>query len=321
MNKIVNTDRLSPAQASSVWEPSLGACEATVEVHNLHCAPSPAFALILPAFRLPPNCLTALIGPNGSGKTTLLSCVLGSRPAGHGTVQLFGHPVRQLPVAKRARIGVQLQDVGFNEQYKVQDIVKLHRLVYAASDPAIFDAFRIAELDAKRFGALSSGEKQRLQLAMAMAHRPELMIFDEPSSNLDAYFEGVFCDLLTRARHDGASSIFITHSPRVVAISNQILFLRDGRVEHQGPQRELISKLFGPVGCLFAGNSAAQSHVQSALAAVPGVRFRLTRDGLQAFGDAPLRRAAIEAAAQVELERFALWSPDAADLMQEVKND
>ncbi|MBV8753539.1 MAG: ABC transporter ATP-binding protein [Hyphomicrobiales bacterium] len=295
-----------------------------IDIDALHERVGGKFELTIPGFRLPPGRVTALIGPNGSGKSTLLSYLLGMRTATRGSIRVLGHQPGKLPIRERVRIGVQLQDAGYNDIYLVRDIRKLHQAAYPRSRDDVFQAFGVTELGASRFGSLSSGEKQRVQLAMAMAHGPDLMIFDEPTSNLDPHFEGVFCELLRKQAAENATlaCLFVSHSPRAVAVCDDVLFLRAGGVEHYGRKEVVVDDMFGSVGCSFTGRAEARAAVERALASVPDIRARRTRDEtLTVHGGEGLREAASAAARNIELDRFMVWSTDASDLLESIKND
>lgn len=277
------------------------------------------FVLTIPAFRVAPGKRTALIGPNGSGKSTLFAHLLGERTASHGIVQVLHHPAGQLPVADRQRIGVQLQEGGYNERYLVRDICTLHKRAYAVSRDDVFQAFDVAELAKRRFGTLSSGQKQRVQLAMAIAHAPDLLLLDEPTSNLDPHFRHAFCSLLADCAH--ANPVFaclaVTHAREVVAACDEIVVLRAGSIDQCGPKDLVVQRHFGPYGCAFTGCEAVRSRAELALARAGNVVRAATRgDTLTVFGGDWLYSAAIALANTLPVERFTVWKTDASDLLE-----
>ncbi|RDU94571.1 ATP-binding cassette domain-containing protein [Trinickia dinghuensis] len=299
------------------------AAERVVLVESLSDRVSEQFTLTIPAFRVNAGSVVAVIGPNGAGKSTLLAHLFGERSATHATVRVLGCRAGALPVRERQRIGVQWQEAGYNERYLVRDIRSLHERAYRVSRPEIFDAFDLGPLARSRFGSLSSGEKQRLQLAMAMAHSPDLLILDEPTSNLDPRFTQVFCRLLADMAQSNArfSCLVITHCADVVAICDEILMLQAGSIAHHGPRNTIIRQQFGPVGCSFTGLADARREVQ----------LRLTRGGLSihpktigqtltVHGGEALRAAALDAARDLPLARFALWETGAADLLESINH-
>jgi ABC-type multidrug transport system ATPase subunit len=279
------------------------------------------FVLTIPALRVAPGKRTALIGPNGSGKSTLFAHLLGERTASHGTVQVLDHEAGQLPVADRQRIGVQLQEGGYNERYIVRDICTLHKRAYSISRDDVFQALDLANLAKRRFGTLSSGEKQRVQLAMAIAHAPDLLLLDEPTSNLDPHFRHAFCSLLADcARANPAfACLVITHAREVVAACDEIVVLRAGSIDQYGPKDLVVRRHFGPYGCAFTGCEAVRSRAELALARAGSIQRVMTRgDTLTVFGGEWLHSTATALANALPVERFSVWKTDAFDLLESI---
>jgi ABC-2 type transport system ATP-binding protein len=280
------------------------------------------FSLRIPHLGLHAGEMLVLLGANGSGKSTLLSCLMGAERAEHGEIDVLGAAPDCLRPAQRQHLGVQWQGAGYNELYRVGELRTLHRLSYARSDAAVFEALGVPELSNRRYGLLSSGEQQRVHLALALAHHPQLAIFDEPTSNLDPRYEAHFCQLL-RQRHQpgsGQASLCITHSASVAQQAQRVLVLRKGAIDRLGTLEILVLDRFGTVGCRVAGSTAQLDAARQHL----GASARLSRGeagALTLYGDAALREAAQELARQHEFEHFALWRPGAADLLESIKHD
>ncbi|MGP8431872.1 ATP-binding cassette domain-containing protein [Paraburkholderia fungorum] len=297
--------------------------ETPILVESLSDLVTDQFALTIPAFRVAAGTMTAVIGPNGSGKSTLLGHLLGERSTAHGTVRVLGYRAGAVPVNQRHRIGVQLQEAGYNERYLVRDIRTLHERAYEVSRPDVFDAFGVDAVAKSRFGSLSSGEKQRVQLAMAMAHSPELLILDEPTSNLDPHFRQAFCRLLADMAQGNASfsCLVITHAAEVVAICDEILMLQAGSIAHHGLKDAIVLQQFGPVGCAFTGAADVRREAEQRLLRGGAIiRPKTTGDTLTVFGDEDLRAAALEVACQLPLLRFTVWNTNAADLLESINH-
>lgn len=301
--------------------------DALIEVDNLLFQRGAAFALRIPELRLYPGEMMAVIGANGSGKSSLLACLLsagaGRAAAFHGQVRMLRAADLRAGFAQRHRLGVQRQDAGFNELYRVRDLQRLHQRTYTRSDAAVFGAFGVPALAKKAFGALSSGEQQRVQLAMALAHHPQLALFDEPTSNLDPHFEDVFCRHLRARQQDGSgfASLFVTHAGRVAALCDRLLLLHQGAIDRIGSREALVRERFGSVACRFTGPAPQLDAAADLLAGNAAVR-RQHRDArsLTLYGDAPLRALAQRALAALDFERFSLWRPGAADLLEALKH-
>ncbi|KAB7598134.1 ATP-binding cassette domain-containing protein [Verminephrobacter eiseniae] len=278
------------------------------------------FTLCVPELHLACDEVLGVIGPNGSGKTSLLSCLLGTAQAGHGRVTLLGDPAGRLALATRQHFGLQMQGAGYNELYLVRDIQRLHGLIYGRSDAAVFDAFGVPALGAKRFGRLSSGEQQRVQLAMALAHHPRLAVFDEPTSNLDPAYEETFCGIVRTRRAAGDfGALVITHSPRVVTLCDRLMILDAGKVDALGAPSELVKARFDLVGCRIVAPAPARAE---ALAALRDTARRVIENdrSLVLYGGADLRQAAFVHLQSHGVDSCTLWTPDATDLLEGIRH-
>ena len=178
------TEQTSPEATVHKLAPAAPAVQevALVDVSNLLVQHDKGFSLRIPQLQMFPADMLAVLGANGSGKSTLLSCLFGGGVSFAGSVQLLGQQPGQLPLAQRHRLGVQWLGAGFNELYRVREIQELYRRCYGRSDASVFEAFGVPELGKRRFGRLSSGEQQRVQLAPSPCgvhdpdHLPEVQL-------------------------------------------------------------------------------------------------------------------------------------------------
>ncbi|QLL12566.1 ATP-binding cassette domain-containing protein [Pseudomonas chlororaphis] len=197
--------------------------------------------------------VTAIVGPNGAGKTTLIEALLGLRPALLEDAQLLGVPAAQFhsSIRHRQRLGVQLQGVEYTDASSVSEILALHRALYRQQDATVAEALGIDELGALPYSALSRGQKQRLDLFMALAHRPDIAVLDEPFTGLDRAFIERVMHLL---RHElaGLTILMICHSAEELETASDVVWVCRGRVEFSGDKETLKSQLVG----------AFQAHLQ-----------------------------------------------------------
>ena len=302
--------------------PAVAHEQALIDVSNLSLSHGNGFSLRIPQLQLHPGDMLVVLGANGSGKSTLLSCLLGAGAGFEGQVKLLGCVPGQLDLAQRHRLGVQSQGAGFNELYLVREIQELHRRCYARSDAAVFEAFGLPALGNRRFGRLSSGEQQRVQLAMALAHHPQLAVFDEPTSNLDPHYEDVFCQTLKdrHATDAGFASLCVTHSPRVATLCERVLLLDKGAVDALGALQALVNKRFDSIGCRIVGSGAQLDAAEAVFSGSQAVCRRRGAHALTLYGGPQLREPAQAFVAQHEVQHFSLWRPDAADLLEAIKS-
>jgi zinc transport system ATP-binding protein len=148
-----------------------------------------------------------IIGPNGSGKTTLLKIILGLLKPSSGTAKIFGDE----PVRARKLIGYvpQHADLDRNFPVNVMDVTLMGRLSrtslfgrYSKADreaaEAALEDMVVADLMKKSFGNLSGGQRQRVLIARALASQPRLLLFDEPTANVDTKAENDIYELLSK---------------------------------------------------------------------------------------------------------------------------
>ena len=177
-------------------------------------------ALVECSFQVRPGRLTGFVGPNGAGKTTAMRTVLGLVTPDVGTVRWDGHVVGG---ADRRRFGYMPEERGLYPRMRVADqLVHLGRLsglrTAAATRAAEqwLDALGLADRKAARLDDLSHGNQQRVQLAAALVHSPDLLVLDEPFSGLDPIAMDAMSALLTELAHNGAAVLFSSHQLDVV---------------------------------------------------------------------------------------------------------
>lgn len=197
---------------------------------------------------------SVLVGPSGSGKTSILQLLMRLYDPCEGSIFFDGVDIRQAGIATlRGQFGLVSQDILlFN--LSLRDNIRMGRL--DATDEDIMEALRDAEildfvlslpegLDTpvgERGGHFSGGERQRLVLARALVRRPAILVLDEATSALDVETES---GLLTTLRHLAQSRqltiIAVTHRLRLAALADQVVIMREGRVECAGSPADLLN--------------------------------------------------------------------------------
>jgi ABC-2 type transport system ATP-binding protein len=185
-----------------------------------------------------------VLGPNGAGKTTLLEILEGLSSADEGEVRVFGERLdpRRYP---RRRVGVVMQREFALDQITVAEYAELFAAIYEVDGGAKTILAR-ADLESRAGTALeriSGGEAQRLFLAAAVVHRPELIFLDEPTGQLDPESkERIGQEIRALAR--SSTVVMTTHDLREVdAVCDHVLFLVDGELKAQGRRETLIAEV------------------------------------------------------------------------------
>jgi putative ABC transport system ATP-binding protein len=183
--------------------------------------------------------VVAVYGPSGSGKSTFLHLVAGLDSPSAGEVRVFGRPLDRLSDDElseyRAEIGLVFQKDNLIASMTAQENVELalrlaHDTDVRASAREALAHVGLSHRAAHRPGALSGGEQQRVAIAAAAARRPQLILADEPTGELDTENERIVLDTLVGLRDAiGSTVVIVTHSDRAAGRVDEVIELRDGR--------------------------------------------------------------------------------------------
>jgi len=195
-----------------------------------------------------------IVGPNGSGKSTLVKNILGIVRPEKGRVELFGKPLASF--REWGKIGYLPQRLGALNAHFPGTVKEIVQMGLPKKDPAMLartlEKMAIGHLASRLIGELSYGEQQRAMLARALLRRPELLIFDEPTTALDPETREIFY-ALTRAmsRTDGTTIILVTHDIGVIGQYARNLLYLDKKIIFLGSFGDFCSSpdmtgFFGP---------------------------------------------------------------------------
>jgi ribosome-dependent ATPase len=198
-------------------------------------------------FRIERGEIFGFLGSNGCGKTTTMKMLTGLLPPSAGNAKLFGHPLDPHDLATRKRVGYMTQAFSLYEELTVYQNLVLHARLFSLPHGEITP--RVEEL-IERFGlgdyrdvlasALPLGIRQRLSLAVAMVHRPEILILDEPTSGVDPVARDRFWELLIDISRKQGVTIFIsTHFMNEAERCDRISLMHAGKVLANGTPTEL----------------------------------------------------------------------------------
>jgi iron(III) transport system ATP-binding protein len=194
--------------------------------------------------------LFTLLGPSGCGKTTLLRLVAGFYRPEAGTIVFGERVVNDIPPHAR-NIGMVFQNYALWPHMTVfQNVaygLRLRRLGRAAVEARVADGLRkvnLVGLEARYPGQLSGGQQQRVALARALVLNPDILLLDEPLSNLDAKIRvQVRAEIRKLQQELGITTVYVTHDQEeALSLSDRVAVLREGRVLQVGPPRELYER-------------------------------------------------------------------------------
>ncbi|WP_454041306.1 ABC transporter ATP-binding protein [Cellulosimicrobium sp. Marseille-Q8652] len=175
----------------------------------------------------------ALLGPNGAGKTTTVEILEGFRSRDAGDVRVLGVDPQTAGRAWRDRIGVVLQDSRDLSEFTVTETVRHFAGFYAdPRDPEqVIDAVGLREKAGTRTRQLSGGQRRRLDVALGIVGRAELVFLDEPTTGFDPQARRAFWDLVRSLRDDGTTILLTTHYlDEAAQLADRVAVLRDGVV-------------------------------------------------------------------------------------------
>ncbi len=196
--------------------------------------------------KLPKGYIMGLIGENGAGKTTLLNLILGLYKPTKGQIFIDGMTYENQEKEIRNLLGYVLVDDVFSGEMKLIEQADMYGKYYENYDRALFlDYCKRFELEEKKkYKKLSKGEKLKFQFAFALAHKPKLLILDEPTANFDPEFREEFLKIITEFVADGEKSVLLaTHmTEELDRIADYVTFLHKGNVKFSVDRSELEKK-------------------------------------------------------------------------------
>ena len=192
-----------------------------------------------------------MLGPNGSGKTTTIRMLCGLLPPTAGRATVVGHDVATQPEAIRRKIGYMSQRYGLYDDLTVRENLRFYATVYGLRGAARTErlAQHTEELGLsvrgdQLAGTLSGGWKQRLALACATAHRPEMLFLDEPTAGVDPAARRTFWETIYRMADGGTTILVTTHYMDEAERCQRLAFLSRGHLIGVGTPSE-ITQQFG----------------------------------------------------------------------------
>ena len=188
--------------------------------------------------------LLALLGPNGAGKTTAIGLLLGLIRADAGTVELFGRDPQRIEA--RRRIGVMLQNAELPPTLRVGELLRLTASYYPAPR-ALAESAELAgvtDLLGRPYAKLSGGQQRRVQFALALCGRPELLFLDEPTVGMDIEARQQLWAAIRQLLAEGCAVLLTTHYlEEAEALADRVCVMSRGRMIHEGTVEELRARV------------------------------------------------------------------------------
>jgi ABC-2 type transport system ATP-binding protein len=218
--------------------------DVAVLVENLCVDYGPLRAVHDLSFTVEAGEIFALVGPNGAGKSTTLEVLEGYRRPTGGRVSVLGMEPMSGGRDLRERIGIVLQEAGFDEEFSVRELVELYIGFYPRRHEVdeLIDLVGLAEKRGSRVKTLSGGQRRRLDLALGLAGDPDLIFLDEPTTGFDPSARRRAWDLVNALRGLGKTVLLTTHyMDEAEHLADRVAVINSGRLVALGSPEQLRS--------------------------------------------------------------------------------
>ncbi|HEY0125975.1 MAG TPA: ABC transporter ATP-binding protein [Blastococcus sp.] len=296
---------------SSAFEPHAG--EPVVRVSGLQMTYGDHDVLTGVDFEVHPGEVVCLLGPNGAGKTTTIEILEGFRKRSGGDVRVLGEDPAQAGDAWRARVGVVLQSWRDHARWTPRRLLEQLGGYFAPySTPGhprpyeldrLLETVGLAEHADRKIGTLSGGQRRRLDVAMGIIGRPELLFLDEPTAGFDPQARRDFHDLVHRLSDlEGTSILLTTHDlAEAERLADRILILAAGRIVADGSAESLTRQVAGTSEVRWA--RSGERFVHATEDPTTFVRRLFAQHG-EEITDLEVRRASLEDTYIAMVQRF-----------------
>ena len=235
--------RIEPIEPS----PSPVLSECVIETESLDLRYGRKKALNQLTLRIPRGRIHAIVGANGAGKSSLFRILLGIQSPTAGRATILGRDCGSLTELDRARIGFVNEEHSLPGWLRVDELVSMQRRLYPKWDErryrSIVDHFHV--LPEQRIGSISRGERAGVNLAMALAQNPELLILDEPTLGLDVVAKRAFLEAVLNSMDEvDTTIIYCSHQmDEIERLADNLIIMERGELKHMSPPDEFLERV------------------------------------------------------------------------------
>jgi ABC-2 type transport system ATP-binding protein len=233
------------------------------------------------SFSVPEGAVFGLLGPNGAGKSTTVKILTTLSRADAGEARVGGHDVVAEAEKVRYLIGVVAQKSGLDPEATGRENARLQGQIYGMHGHELDERidellarFGIADAGDRLIRGYSGGMQRRLDIALALVHRPRVLFMDEPTTGLDPEVRASMWQEISRlAREEGLTVLLTTHyMEEADELASRLVILDRGRIVAEGTPEELKGELRGDAVHVELGHPEVNGRVETALDQVPGIR-------------------------------------------------
>jgi ABC-2 type transport system ATP-binding protein len=261
-----------------------------IEVRDLRKSYGAVAAVDGLSFQVRAGEVYALLGANGAGKSTAVEILEGHRRATSGTVEVLGVDPGSAGRDFRDRIGIVLQSSGVEAEFTVREVIEVYGGCYRSPRPVdeVVSLVGLEEKVDERVGSLSGGQRRRVDLALGIVGRPEVLFLDEPTTGFDPSARRQSWDLIEALGADGTTVLLTTHYlDEAEHLASRVGVLSRGKLIAEGTPDELINRVSGTVVSFTLPESVDSGETAALFASVIGADVRVSGRLVEANVDRP----------------------------------
>jgi ABC-2 type transport system ATP-binding protein len=249
-----------------------------IQVQDLHKNFEDVYAVQGVSFDVRAGEIFSLLGPNGAGKSTIISMLACLLEPTQGDALVMGHSILRQPMAVKAAIGVIPQEIALYEDLSARENLNFWGKMYGLRGDAlrqrvdeVLEVIGLTERQKGRVGKFSGGMKRRLNIGIALLHKPQVIIMDEPTVGIDPQTRRNILDNVKELNQRGMTVLYTTHyMEEAQELSNHIAIMDQGKVIAQGTHDELV-KIVGELDRIDLTINAEAGQVLEQWRATEGV--------------------------------------------------
>jgi len=257
-----------------------------IEVKNLHKAFGVLKAVNGVSFEVEQGEIFSLLGPNGAGKTTTLSMLSCLLSPDEGDAQVMGHSIRTEQMGVKSVLGVVPQEIALYNDLSARENLTFWGKMYGLRSAAlrsrvdeVLEIIGLTERAKDRVSKYSGGMKRRVNIGVALLHKPQVIYMDEPTVGIDPQSRRNILDSVVALKNQGMTVLYTTHyMEEAQELSNHIAIMDNGKVIAYGTNAELI-KIVGQMDRITLTVNSGGGRVAEAWKAVKGVKQVTAQDG------------------------------------------